>query len=153
MQEKKRKQAETERKRAEVRARLEEASKAKKAKKGFMTPDRKKKLRVSPAFCFFPLEFGRTDEAARARDVSSLKARSRGKSPRIFRHISHCRQWKRLMPPDGRFTKVCFVSRQYRCRIECSLSTTKSSRLSLVPPIYLHCLIARHNLLRRCSSR
>lgn len=48
MQEKKRKQAETERKRAEVRARLEEASKAKKAKKGFMTPDRKKKLRVSP---------------------------------------------------------------------------------------------------------
>lgn len=50
MQEKKRKQAETERKRAEVRARLEEASKAKKAKKGFMTPDRKKKLRVSPLF-------------------------------------------------------------------------------------------------------
>ncbi|XP_020288250.1 troponin I isoform X6 [Pseudomyrmex gracilis] len=44
--EKKRKQAETERKRAEVRARLEEASKAKKAKKGFMTPDRKKKLRL-----------------------------------------------------------------------------------------------------------
>ncbi|RLU24108.1 hypothetical protein DMN91_004317 [Ooceraea biroi] len=44
-EEKKRKQAETERKRAEVRARLEEASKAKKAKKGFMTPDRKKKLR------------------------------------------------------------------------------------------------------------
>jgi len=27
---------------------MEEASKAKKAKKGFMTPDRKKKLRVSP---------------------------------------------------------------------------------------------------------
>lgn len=52
MQEKKRKQAETERKRAEVRARLEEASKAKKAKKGFMTPDRKKKLRVSPLFVF-----------------------------------------------------------------------------------------------------
>ncbi|KAK0082998.1 hypothetical protein PV326_006916, partial [Microctonus aethiopoides] len=46
MYEKKRKQAETERKRAEVRARLEEASKAKKAKKGFMTPDRKKKLRL-----------------------------------------------------------------------------------------------------------
>ncbi|XP_011143196.1 troponin I isoform X6 [Harpegnathos saltator] len=45
-EEKKRKQAETERKRAEVRARLEEASKAKKAKKGFMTPDRKKKLRL-----------------------------------------------------------------------------------------------------------
>ncbi|XP_008213396.1 troponin I isoform X7 [Nasonia vitripennis] len=44
--EKKRKQAETDRKRAEVRARLEEASKAKKAKKGFMTPDRKKKLRL-----------------------------------------------------------------------------------------------------------
>lgn len=135
MQEKKRKQAETERKRAEVRARLEEASKAKKAKKGFMTPDRKKKLRVSPAFCFFPLEFGRTDSKPRARDVSSLKARSRGKSPRIFRHISHCRQWKRLMPPDARFTKVCFVSRQYRCRIECSLSTTKSSRLSRSPDL------------------
>lgn len=55
MQEKKRKQAETERKRAEVRARLEEASKAKKAKKGFMTPDRKKKLRVSPCFLFLSL--------------------------------------------------------------------------------------------------
>lgn len=55
MQEKKRKQAETERKRAEVRARLEEASKAKKAKKGFMTPDRKKKLRVSRADSFLLL--------------------------------------------------------------------------------------------------
>ncbi|KAJ8919544.1 hypothetical protein NQ315_002165, partial [Exocentrus adspersus] len=44
--EKKRKQAEIERKRAEVRARMEEASKAKKAKKGFMTPERKKKLRL-----------------------------------------------------------------------------------------------------------
>lgn len=44
---KKAKQAEIDRKRAEVRARLEEASKAKKAKKGFMTPERKKKLRVS----------------------------------------------------------------------------------------------------------
>lgn len=62
MQEKKRKQAETERKRAEVRARLEEASKAKKAKKGFMTPDRKKKLRVSPptVFCYFLCEFRHT---------------------------------------------------------------------------------------------
>ncbi|XP_028140805.2 troponin I isoform X10 [Diabrotica virgifera virgifera] len=45
-EEKKRKQAEIERKRAEVRARMEEASKAKKAKKGFMTPERKKKLRL-----------------------------------------------------------------------------------------------------------
>ncbi|KAH0550380.1 hypothetical protein KQX54_019082 [Cotesia glomerata] len=45
-EERKRKQAETDRKRAEVRARLEEASKAKKAKKGFMTPERKKKLRL-----------------------------------------------------------------------------------------------------------
>lgn len=44
---KKAKQAEIERKRAEVRKRMEEASKAKKAKKGFMTPERKKKLRVS----------------------------------------------------------------------------------------------------------
>lgn len=47
IQEKKKKQAEIDRKRAEVRARMEEASKAKKAKKGFMTPERKKKLRVS----------------------------------------------------------------------------------------------------------
>uniref|UniRef100_A0A182VIG7 Troponin I n=1 Tax=Anopheles merus TaxID=30066 RepID=A0A182VIG7_ANOME len=44
---KKAKQAEIERKRAEVRKRMEEASKAKKAKKGFMTPERKKKLRIS----------------------------------------------------------------------------------------------------------
>lgn len=46
-EERKRKQAETDRKKAEVRKRLEEASKAKqKAKKGFMTPERKKKLRL-----------------------------------------------------------------------------------------------------------
>jgi len=45
-EEKKKKQTEIERKRAEVRARMEEASKAKKAKKGFMTPERKKKLRL-----------------------------------------------------------------------------------------------------------
>jgi hypothetical protein len=76
MQEKKRKQAETERKRAEVRARLEEASKAKKAKKGFMTPDRKKKLRVSRriAFCFFLFEF--LSSGTSARGISSLKSRS-----------------------------------------------------------------------------
>ncbi|XP_054265833.1 troponin I isoform X9 [Macrosteles quadrilineatus] len=43
---KKAKQAEIDRKRAEVRRRMEEASKAKKAKKGFMTPERKKKLRL-----------------------------------------------------------------------------------------------------------
>jgi len=75
MQEKKRKQAETERKRAEVRARLEEASKAKKAKKGFMTPDRKKKLRVSRriAFCFL-FEF--LSSGTSARGISSLKSRS-----------------------------------------------------------------------------
>jgi hypothetical protein len=46
-QAKKAKQAEIDRKRAEVRKRLEETAKAKKAKKGFMTPERKKKLRVS----------------------------------------------------------------------------------------------------------
>lgn len=49
-QEEKRKMEEKERKKAEVRKRLEEASKAKKGggeKKGFMTPERKKKLRVS----------------------------------------------------------------------------------------------------------
>jgi hypothetical protein len=41
----KRKLEERERKKAEVRARLEEAGRAKKAKKGFLTPERKKKLR------------------------------------------------------------------------------------------------------------
>jgi hypothetical protein len=46
-QAKKAKQADIDRKRAEVRTRLEETAKAKKAKKGFMTPERKKKLRVS----------------------------------------------------------------------------------------------------------
>lgn len=44
----KRKAEERERKKAEVRKRLEEAGRAgKKAKKGFLTPERKKKLRVS----------------------------------------------------------------------------------------------------------
>ena len=47
MQAKKARQADIDRKRAEVRKRLEETAKAKKAKKGFMTPERKKKLRVS----------------------------------------------------------------------------------------------------------
>lgn len=42
----KRKAEEKERKKAEVRARLEEAARAKKGKKGFMTPERKKKLRT-----------------------------------------------------------------------------------------------------------
>ena len=43
----KRKAEERERKKAEVRKRLEEAGRAgKKAKKGFLTPERKKKLRV-----------------------------------------------------------------------------------------------------------
>jgi hypothetical protein len=46
-QAKRAKQADIDRKRAEVRKRLEETAKAKKAKKGFMTPERKKKLRVS----------------------------------------------------------------------------------------------------------
>jgi hypothetical protein len=46
-QAKKARQADIDRKRAEVRKRLEETAKAKKAKKGFMTPERKKKLRVS----------------------------------------------------------------------------------------------------------
>jgi hypothetical protein len=41
----KRKAEDRERKKAEVRARLQEAGKAKKAKKGFLTPERKKKLR------------------------------------------------------------------------------------------------------------
>ena len=41
------KQAEIDRKKADVRARLEAQAAGKKAKKGFMTPERKKKLRVS----------------------------------------------------------------------------------------------------------
>lgn len=45
-EEEKRKAEEKERKKAEVRKRLEEAARAKKGKKGFMTPDRKKKLRA-----------------------------------------------------------------------------------------------------------
>merc|ERR1712109_392732 len=40
------KQAEIEKKKAEVRARLEAQAAGKKAKKGFMTPERKKKLRL-----------------------------------------------------------------------------------------------------------
>lgn len=45
-QEQRRKQEEKARKKAEVRKRLEESTKSKKCKKGFMTPERKKKLRV-----------------------------------------------------------------------------------------------------------
>jgi len=45
MTEEERKRADKERKKAEVRKRLEEAARAKKGKRGFMTPDRKKKLR------------------------------------------------------------------------------------------------------------
>ncbi|TMS36576.1 hypothetical protein L596_003709 [Steinernema carpocapsae] len=41
-----RRNMELERKKAEVRKRLEEAGRAKRAKKGFLTPDRKKKLKV-----------------------------------------------------------------------------------------------------------
>lgn len=52
-QEDRRKQEERDRKKAEVRKRLEEASKQKKAKKGFLTPERKKKLRVSSFFYSF----------------------------------------------------------------------------------------------------
>lgn len=42
-----RKQIAIEMRKAELRSKMEEASKARRAKKGFMTPDRKKKLRVS----------------------------------------------------------------------------------------------------------
>ncbi|KAI7689007.1 Troponin I [Sarcoptes scabiei] len=45
-EEERRKAEEKERKKAEVRARLEEAARAKKGKKGFMTPERKRKLRA-----------------------------------------------------------------------------------------------------------
>ena len=51
-----RKQAEIDRKKAEVRARLEAQAAGKKAKKGFMTPERKKKLRVS-SFLIFNLGY------------------------------------------------------------------------------------------------
>jgi len=44
-EEEKRKAEDKERKKAEVRKRLEEAARAKKGKRGFMTPERKKKLR------------------------------------------------------------------------------------------------------------
>lgn len=47
MQEEKRKREEREKKKAEVRARLEAASAKSQKKKGFMTPERKKRLRVS----------------------------------------------------------------------------------------------------------
>jgi len=88
MQEKKRKQAETERKRAEVRARLEEASKAKKAKKGFMTPDRKKKLRVSPFFVSSLLNLVRTIKCVLTSRGDILFKNSIAVRPRIFRHFS-----------------------------------------------------------------
>lgn len=48
-QEEKRRRDEVAKKKADVRKRLEETS-AKKAKKGFMTPERKKKLRVRKAY-------------------------------------------------------------------------------------------------------
>lgn len=125
MQEKKRKQAETERKRAEVRARLEEASKAKKAKKGFMTPDRKKKLRVKSVFCFFPFEFGRMTKRALARDIlfKNSIATSRRESFVIFLSLANGNGVNAA--PD--FTKVCFILHQYFCRIERRLSTNKSN--------------------------
>lgn len=41
-----RKKIAIEMRKAELRAKMEEASKARRAKKGFMTPERKKKLRV-----------------------------------------------------------------------------------------------------------
>jgi hypothetical protein len=45
-EDRKKKQAEIDAKKAEVRARLEASAAAKKGKKGFMTPERKKKLRL-----------------------------------------------------------------------------------------------------------
>lgn len=47
MQDDKKKREEREKKKAEVRARLEASSARAQKKKGFMTPERKKKLRVS----------------------------------------------------------------------------------------------------------
>jgi len=47
MQDEKKKREEREKKKAEVRARLEAASAKSQKKKGFMTPERKKRLRVS----------------------------------------------------------------------------------------------------------
>lgn len=122
MQEKKRKQAETERKRAEVRARLEEASKAKKAKKGFMTPDRKKKLRVSPptVFLLLPLRISSHGEVSfKTRGISYLfKTRVHDMSTRISFITFHF--FKRtatlsvnLTRRVGDFSKIRFKLHQY----------------------------------------
>lgn len=59
-QEAKRKAEEREMKKAEVRKRLEEAGK-KKAKKGFLTPERKKKLRVSFMNATFSTAYHKTN--------------------------------------------------------------------------------------------
>ena len=48
------------RKKAEVRARLEAQAAGKKAKKGFMTPERKKKLRVSSSMELLKLRYSRS---------------------------------------------------------------------------------------------
>lgn len=131
MQEKKRKQAETERKRAEVRARLEEASKAKKAKKGFMTPDRKKKLRVSPLFVSSLLNLvARPSKFSQDILFKSSIAISRRESFVIFPFSAN---GNGINAAPG-FSKVCFILHEYPCRIECSLSTTKSNSPF---PIYL----------------
>jgi len=97
MQEKKRKQAETERKRAEVRARLEEASKAKKAKKGFMTPDRKKKLRVSPLFVsFFWNLVARSSMFPKPRDILFKNSIAKKVAANLSSYFSF-RQWKTVL--------------------------------------------------------
>lgn len=142
MQEKKRKQAETERKRAEVRARLEEASKAKKAKKGFMTPDRKKKLRVSPLFVSSLLNLVAW-QSERSLEISSLKARSRQAAADLLSHFSLSLMETVLM------LRQVYKSMFYIASISLPHWTSVIDKQVefLAVDFYRHCPIARHNLL------
>lgn len=134
MQEKKRKQAETERKRAEVRARLEEASKAKKAKKGFMTPDRKKKLRVSSTFCFFPFEFDRATPSEFSRDILFKELDRDWVAANLSSYFSFPLMEIALMLRQG-FQKYVLYCIDTFVALECSFI---DSQVELLPfPIYL----------------
>lgn len=146
MQEKKRKQAETERKRAEVRARLEEASKAKKAKKGFMTPDRKKKLRVSRHFVSSLLNLvARLSEFSQDILFKYSIATNHRESFVVF--LFSVNGTDIDVAPD--FQSMFYIT-SVPCHIKCSLSITKSNSF----PIYL--IASSHaifTLLSCCSSR
>ncbi|XP_075212950.1 troponin wings up A isoform X1 [Lycorma delicatula] len=97
---KKAKQAEIDRKRAEVRKRMEEASKAKKAKKGFMTPDRKKKLRL----------------LLRKKAAEELKKEQERKAAERRRIIEE-RCGKPYDVEDGSEAKIKNICKQYHDRI------------------------------------